>query len=77
VGAVVGARKSAERTVDLIQVRQAIQLFQAGEERLPTSLQELVSEGYLPRLPDPPSGQRFEYDGRLGQVKLVPAPAGR
>lgn len=73
LGAVGSAQKQAAKVVDLTSLQQAIQAFQAGEDRLPSNLQELVSEGYLPRLPSPPSGTRFAYDSQRGQVRLVPA----
>ena len=72
LGAVGAAQKQAVKTLDLTQVTQAIRAFEAGEERLPANLQELVSEGYLPRLPTAPKGMQFAYDSRSGQVRLVP-----
>jgi hypothetical protein len=41
---------------------------------LPSSLQELVSEGYLPKLPEAPRGFGFDYNARSGQVRLIPMP---
>lgn len=73
LGAVGAAQKQAVKVVDLTTLQQAIQAFQAGEDRLPSSLQELVTEGYLPRLPATPAGMRFAYDAQRGQVRLVPA----
>ena len=75
LGAVGAAQKQAVKTVDLTTFSQAVQAFQAGEDRLPASLSELVTEGYLPRLPDAPKGMRFEYNPSSGQVRLVAAPA--
>jgi len=73
VGAVGAAHRQADRVTDLTSITRAVQAFQAGEDRLPASLQELVSEGYLPRLPDPPRGSRFEYDPSTGRVRIVPS----
>jgi hypothetical protein len=75
IGAVGAAQKQAVRVVDLTTLSQAVQAFHAGEDRLPSSLQEIVSEGYLPRLPAPPTGSEFAYDPRTGTVTLVPAGA--
>lgn len=73
LGAVGAAQKQAVKTLDLTQLTQAIRAFEAGEERLPSNLQELVSEGYLPKLPTPPKGMQFAYDARSGQVRIVAA----
>jgi hypothetical protein len=74
LGAVGAAQKQAQRVADLTPVQQAVQAFQAGEDRLPATLQELVSEGYLARLPTPPRGAQLAYNPTTGQVKFVPAP---
>lgn len=75
LGAVGAAQKQAARTVDMTSLTQAVRAFQAGEDRLPNTLQELVSEGYLPRLPAPPKGSQWAYQPQSGRVALVPAPA--
>lgn len=74
LGAVGAAQKQAAKTIDLTSLQQAVQAFQAGEERLPRNLGELVSEGYLPRLPAPPRGMQWAYQPQSGQVRAVPAP---
>ena len=75
LGAVGNAQKRSEQVLDLTTLKQAVQAFQAGEDRLPATLQELVTEGYLPRLPVPPRGMQFAYQPHSGQVRVVPAPA--
>lgn len=72
LGAVGAAQKQAQRVADLTPVQQAVRAFQAGEDRLPANLQELVSEGYIPRLPAPPRGAQLAYNPTTGQVKFVP-----
>lgn len=74
LGAVGAAQRQAATTVDLTSLRQAVQAFQAGEERLPKNLQELVSERYLPRLPSAPRGMQWAYQPGSGQVRAVPIP---
>ena len=71
LGAVSQAKKVAVKTVDLAALNQAIQLFRASEERFPKNLNELVSEGYLPRLPTAPPGTKLEYIPASGQVRQV------
>ncbi len=71
VGAVGQAQKHSVKVLDNVQLRDAIRQFHAGEDRYPRDLDELVKEGYLARLPDPPAGMKFEYDEAAGQVKSV------
>lgn len=77
VGAVGAAHKQAQQVVDTTTLQRAVQAFQAGEDRLPESLEELVSSGYMPRLPEAPPGTRFNYDPRTGRVTLGPGTPGR
>lgn len=72
LGAVGAAQKRAAKMADLLPLQQAIQAFRAGEDRLPKGLQELVTEGYLPRIPTPPQGSRLEYNPASGEVRVVP-----
>jgi len=74
IGAVGAAQRQAAKTIDLTSLTQAVQAFQAGEERLPKSLQELVSEGYLPRIPAPPKGMQWVYQPQSGQIRVVLLP---
>ena len=71
LGAVGRARKFAGKTVDLAALNQAIQLFHASEDRFPNDLNELVSKGYLPRLPAPPPGMRIAYNPSRGEIRLL------
>ena len=72
VGVNVQARDSADRTTSLAGLNQTIRQFQSMEGRFPEDLEELVSEGYLPQLPSPPRGQKFDYDAETGEVTAVP-----
>ena len=71
LGAVGKAKKFAGKTVDLAALNQAIQLFHTSEDRFPNDLNELVSEGYLPRLPAPPPGMRVSYSSARGEVRFL------
>lgn len=71
LGAVNQAQKSSARKLNLMGIQQAIQQFQVVEDRLPRSLQEVVSSGYIARLPDLPKGQSLRYDPRTGVVSQV------
>jgi len=72
LGAVNKAQQSAQKTVDTAALSQAWQQFVAAEGRRPQSLQELVTEGYLGRVPEPPRGTRFAIDPQTGAIKVVP-----
>ena len=72
LGAVNQARKSSARKVDLVSLKQAIEQFQAAEERFPNSLDELVTQRYLARLPEPPPGMKFDYHPQTGAIRVAP-----
>jgi hypothetical protein len=72
LGAVGKAQKAAVKTIDTVSIDQAIRMFQVEEGRLPKDLNELVQEHYLPTLPTPPAGMKFQYDARTGRVSVVP-----
>lgn len=71
LGAVSQAEKYSQKQIDLAYVNQAIQQFQAGEGRLPKSLQELVEMHYLAKIPEAPYGYKITYDVNTGVVKVV------
>ncbi len=74
LGAVNQAQKHSVKVVDTVQVQQAIQQFQAAEDRFPKDLQELIKEGYLAKLPELPRGYNYQYNPTNGQIKAVSAP---
>jgi hypothetical protein len=74
LGALNQAQKVAVKTIDLASLNQAIQAFNASEDHWPADLNELVAKKYLPRLPEPPRGARFEYNPSTGQVRVTPLP---
>lgn len=65
------AKKHSEKVVSLAQVQQALQQFQASEDRWPRDLQELVKAGFLAAVPVAPAGQRVVYDSGSGTVRMV------
>lgn len=71
LGAVGQAQKYSEKQIDLAQVTKAVQQFQAGEGRWPKSLQELVDEKYLTKIPVPPAGYKLVYNPANGAVSVV------
>ena len=70
-GGVLGqAQKYSIGQIDLAQLNQAIQQFDAAEGRYPKDLQELVPN-YLAKIPQAPPGYRITYDATTGKVKVV------
>ena len=72
LGAIAKAQKSSVKAIDTAYITQAVQFFNASEGRNPKDLNELVAEKYLPKLPDLPTGMKFEYNSASGQVRIVP-----
>ena len=71
LGAVAKGKKVAEKQIDLVQLNQAIQMFQANEDRLPKDLDEVVAKHYLGAIPKAPYGMRIIYDPATGKVQIV------
>src|SRR3989442_3793758 len=71
LGAVAKAKKSSEKTIDTVYLNKTIQEFNAAEGHFPKDLNELLTEKYLPRLPDAPYGMKIAYDATKGEVKVV------
>lgn len=70
-GGVLGqAQKYSIGQIDLAQLNQAIQQFNAAEGHYPKDLQELVPN-YLAKIPQVPPGYRIFYDATTGKVRVV------
>jgi hypothetical protein len=71
VGAVVKAKQTAGKTLLGAGIDQAIQLYYTETGKFPARLQDLTPQ-YLPSLPSPPAGMKYDYDPKTGAVKVVP-----
>ena len=71
LGAVAQAKKHSVKTIDLVYLNQAIQMFSTEEGRFPKDLNELVAGQYIGRVPDAPYGMKIVYDPARGQVSVV------
>jgi hypothetical protein len=71
LAAVAQAQRTAIKQIDLAYVNQALQQFNAGEDRYPKDLDELVAKGYLHEIPKAPYGYKITYDATTGAVKVV------
>jgi hypothetical protein len=71
LGAVGKAKQASIKTIDVAQITQAVQMFEAEQDRLPKDLNELVTMKYLREIPKPPYGKKIVYDANTGTVKVV------
>jgi len=71
LGAAAKAKQSAQKTVANVGISQAIKQFYTEEGRFPKDLNELVSKQYLPNIPSPPVGMKYDYNPTTGDFKVV------
>jgi hypothetical protein len=71
LGAVNQARKSAIGRIDIASLQNAINLFNAQEDRYPRDLNELAEKHYIQAVPPMPAGSRFVYNPRTGDIRIV------
>jgi hypothetical protein len=74
LGAVAQAKRVSEKTINLASLNNAIQLFNAQEDRYPNDLNELVARHYIGSLPAVPAGMRVAYNPATGEVKIFRQP---
>jgi hypothetical protein len=66
----VNAKKTADKTIDVSYLNQAVQMFNVQEGRYPKTLAELTP-GYVSKIPVAPLGYKIEYNATKGEVKVV------
>jgi len=66
----VNAKRTADKTLDVSYLNQAVQLFNVQEGRYPKTLDELTPK-YVAQLPTPPLGYKLNYDAVKGEVTVV------
>jgi outer membrane murein-binding lipoprotein Lpp len=66
----VNAKRTADKTIDVSYLNQAVQLFNVQEGRYPKTLEELTPR-YVAQLPTPPLGYMLNYDAVKGEVTVV------
>ena len=66
----VNAKRTADKTIDVSYLNQALQLFNVQEGRYPKTLDELTPK-YVAQLPTPPLGYKLNYDATKGEVTVV------
>ena len=60
----------AEIAAALSTLTQAVRKYSAEKQRVPQNLGEVVSAGYVPSMPSPPTGKKFAINRKL-EVILV------
>ena len=71
LGAQAKGKQLAGKVISQIEIQQAIQKFQAIEDRWPKDLNELVTQHYLQSAPTPPPGFRFAYNPQTGDFGII------
>jgi hypothetical protein len=71
LGALGAAKQRSEKTLDIVQVNQAVMYFHEAEDRYPNDLNELVAKHYLGEIPKAPYGMKLVYDPATGTVQVV------
>jgi hypothetical protein len=66
----VNAKRTADKTLDVSYLNQAVQLFNVQEGRYPNTLEELTPK-YVAAIPDAPLGYKINYDASKGEVTVV------
>src|ERR1035441_2468713 len=69
LGTLVQAKKTADKTIDVSYLNQALQLFNVQEGRYPKMLAEMTPK-YVAQIPDAPIGYKLDYDVVKGEVKM-------
>src|SRR5688572_33491952 len=71
LGAVNQARKTAVGRIDIASLQNAINLFNAQEDRYPRDLNELAQKRFVQAVPELPAGSRFVYNAQTGEIRIV------
>ena len=71
MGALAQAKQTAGKTVDVASLREEIHLFQVDKGRYPASLDELVQNNYIKKIPDAPYRMKIDYNPETGDVNVV------
>lgn len=74
LGALDNGRRRSISTIDIAQITQAVQMFNAEHDRFPKDLNELIDAKLLVKVPAAPYGMKIDYDPNTGAVKVVKDP---
>ncbi len=54
----------------LMYLSNKINTYKRQNGRYPESLQQLVNEGFIDKIPEPPPGMQYNYDPSTGKLSL-------
>jgi hypothetical protein len=72
LGTLVKGQQKAVKTIDVTSLNEELTLFNVQEGRYPKDLNELVTQHYIPYLPQVPAGMKLVYDAAQGKVSVAP-----
>ena len=72
LGTLVKGQQKAVKTIDVTSLNEELTLFNVQEGRYPKDLNELVTQHYIPYLPQTPAGMKLVYDAAQGKVSVAP-----
>ncbi len=55
---------------NLMYLKNKINTYKRQNGRYPDSLQQLVNEGFIDRIPEPPAGMQYQYDPSTGKLSF-------
>lgn len=65
-------RAESEASFQTQDLQLSVEAYEKIYKRKPTSLEQMVKEGFLASLPAAPPGKRFSLDAATGRVSVVP-----
>lgn len=71
LGGLANAQNKAVKTVDVASLNQALQMYNVQEGHFPKSLNELIDQKFITKLPDVPAGMKLSYDPDTGKVTVL------
>src|SRR5438132_8509155 len=68
---ITDAEKASQQKIDVTSLNKLTQQFNVQEGRYPKDLNELVTQRYIGKIPEPPYGYKITYDPNSGVVDVV------
>lgn len=62
--------KSTAHQDNLMYLKNKINTYKRQNGRYPDSLQQLVNEGFIDKIPEPPPGMQYNYDPATGKISF-------
>ncbi|MCM8814929.1 MAG: hypothetical protein NC931_02960 [Candidatus Omnitrophica bacterium] len=55
---------------NLMYLKNKLNTYKRQNGKYPDSLQQLVNEGFIDKIPEPPAGMHYDYDPATGRLSL-------